>query len=70
MKVYKVQDMQTGLFSTGGYRPNWTKNGKIFSRLSTVKSHLRIMRGDKTFLVVVEYDLVKSSEFPVGALQS
>ena len=70
MKVYKVQDMQTGLFSTGGYCPNWTRNGKIFSRLSAVKSHLRIMRGDKTFLVIIEYDLVKSSEFPVGALRS
>ncbi len=40
MKVYKVRDRETGLFSTGGTYPSWTKNGKAWPSRGALKSHL------------------------------
>lgn len=31
-----------GLFSTGGCRPRWTKNGKTWTNLGHLKNHLNI----------------------------
>lgn len=41
IKVYKIKNGSTGLFSTGGTDPSWTKRGKTWSQLNHVKSHLR-----------------------------
>ncbi len=41
LKVFKIKDSETGLFSTGGYSPNWTKRGKTWSQINHVKTHLR-----------------------------
>jgi len=38
--VYKIQDTKTGLFSTGGSEPRWTKNGKEWTSEGALKSHL------------------------------
>lgn len=38
--VYKIKNSE-GLFSTGGYNPNWTKRGKSWGSMSALKSHLR-----------------------------
>lgn len=40
MKVYKIKDTATGLYSTGGCEPKWTKNGKTWSTKGYVKSSL------------------------------
>lgn len=40
MKVYKIQNTKTGLFSTGGMRPRWTKQGKVWQELSYVHRHI------------------------------
>jgi len=40
MKVYKIRDKKTGLFSTGGQNPKWTRNGKAWSSEGSLKSHL------------------------------
>ena len=46
MKIYKIKDLETGLFSDGGfggyYRNTklWSKNGKTWKRLSDVKNHI------------------------------
>lgn len=39
MKVYKIRNPQ-GLFSNGGSHPSFTKNGKSWSNIGHVKSHL------------------------------
>ena len=40
MKLYKIRDKETGLFSSGGSSPHWTKNGKRWSTLGYLHSHL------------------------------
>jgi len=40
MKVYKICDEKTGLFSTGGANPKWTKVGKIWQCEGHVKSSI------------------------------
>lgn len=41
IKVFKIRDIETGLFSTGGTSPRWTKRGKSWSQINHVKNHLR-----------------------------
>lgn len=38
--VYKIRNSK-GLFSTGGSKPRFVKDGKVWSKLSHVKLHLR-----------------------------
>lgn len=40
---YKIRDGRTGLFSTGGSWPSWVKNGKVWTRLGTLRAHLTMM---------------------------
>lgn len=79
MKIYKIRDMQTGLFSTGGYCPTWNKQGKIWSTLGKVKSHLTMCQRNayyrsntlnSQFWEVVEYSVEESSAFPANSLLS
>jgi len=39
--VYKIKDTNTGLYSTGGYKPKWTKRGKTWSARNHVMCSLR-----------------------------
>jgi hypothetical protein len=48
MKLYKIRDINTGLFSTGGRYPRWTKTGKTWSCEGHVKAHLT-MYSDKEY---------------------
>ncbi len=41
-EVYKIQ-RSDGLFSSGGYRPQFSKNGKIWKRLGDLTQHLNIV---------------------------
>lgn len=40
---YRIQDSETGLFSTGGENPNWTKNGKIW-KITGLRKHTALIR--------------------------
>lgn len=40
MKVFKIRHKETGLFSTGGLSPTWSKQGKVWQRLSYVHNHI------------------------------
>lgn len=44
MKVYKIRDSKTGLYSTGGTKPKWSKRGKVWVSLGALKSHLTLYR--------------------------
>lgn len=46
MKIYKIRNMKTGLFSMGGsstpyYSRLWSKQGKSWNTLNHVKLHLK-----------------------------
>ncbi len=44
--VYKIQDTATKLYSTGGYDPKWTRDGKSWKTMGQLKSSLKLyMRG-------------------------
>lgn len=42
IKIYKIRNKKTGLFSTGGINPNWNKNGKNWKTLAHAKSSIRV----------------------------
>lgn len=41
MKLYKIRDKTTGLYSTGSTNPSWNKTGKTWSATNHVKAHIR-----------------------------
>lgn len=41
MQIHKIKHAKTGLYSTGGNYPRWTKVGKIWKNIGHVKTHLR-----------------------------
>jgi hypothetical protein len=40
MKIYRVRQRSTGLFSTGRSNPRWTKNGRVFASINAAKNHI------------------------------
>jgi len=48
MKVFKIRNQKTGLFSTGGLLPNWTHQGKVWQRINHVHSHICQLTTDYT----------------------
>ena len=56
MKVYKLRNKKTGLFSLGGLYPKYNKSGKIWKRMSDLKLHLSMFDSnrDKEYLDLVE----------------
>lgn len=65
--MYKIINPDTGLFSTGGMTPSWSKTGKIWSHRGHVTSHLSQFseRDKQTYYSnckVVEYELVECDE--------
>jgi hypothetical protein len=43
MRLYKIRDKATGLFSTGGMSPSFNKTGKTWRALNHVRSHLTLL---------------------------
>jgi len=39
--VYKIRHTKTWLYSTGGMSPMWSKNGKVWNSIGSLKCHLR-----------------------------
>ena len=37
MRKFKILDTVTGLYSTGGCKPDWTKEGKAWNSMGQVK---------------------------------
>lgn len=69
MKIFKIRNKATGLWSTGGSSPRWTKKGKIWSTYAHVKSHLRGVAGTRYATVmngiadweIVELEVIENS---------
>jgi hypothetical protein len=43
MKIYKIRNKDTGLFSKGGMTPYWSKKGKTWNSFGHLKLHLSQM---------------------------
>ena len=63
--VYKIIDVDTGKFSCGGRRPEWTTRGKIWSLAGHVKSHLRLGNYKNINAEVVAYKLNQVDSKPL-----
>ena len=42
MQQFKIMDTNTGLFSTGGYKPTWTEKGKTWNTMGLAISSLKL----------------------------
>lgn len=42
MRVYKIRDTKTGLYSMGGCAPKWSRVGKVWTTEGALKSHLTL----------------------------
>lgn len=42
--IYKIRHNETGLFSTGGGNPDWTKRGKTWINRGGITSHLNLVK--------------------------
>jgi hypothetical protein len=67
-KVYKIRSKKTGLFSTGGSSPRWSKKGKIWAGSGPLNNHLNVIKEyggygkivyDREEAELVEYELIE-----------
>jgi hypothetical protein len=60
MTIYKIRNA-AGLYSMGGSYPRFSKNGKIWNSLATLRSHLHMVSGwsDKMVNVYVGCEIVE-----------
>jgi hypothetical protein len=64
--IYKIEDTNTGLFSSGGVDPRWSKRGKTWNRRAQALASLRMyqrgiygqIREIPATWTIVEYKLV------------
>lgn len=65
MRLYRIRRKEDGLFSTGGGNVYFTKQGKLWTNIGHIKSHLRAgMKNGKPMSVykdceIVEYELTE-----------
>lgn len=46
MTLYKIRNKDTGLYSTGGTSPRWSKHsGKVWTNLGNLRRHLALFYG-------------------------
>ena len=44
MKLYKIRNINTGMFSTGGINPTYSSKGKIWKQLNHVRTHITLIK--------------------------
>ena len=49
MSTFKIRDRATGLYSTGGSTPRWSKRGKVWTNIGHVKQHLQQLWRDESY---------------------
>jgi hypothetical protein len=49
MKIYKIRRVSDGLYSSGGIPPKFTKYGKIWSNIGTLKNHFNQFKENKYY---------------------
>ena len=61
MTVYKIRDVHTGKFSTGGTFPSFTSTGKTW-RLGPLKTHFKLAHYNRD-IEIVEYEMVQINTY-------
>lgn len=61
---FKIKDIKTGLYSTGGHTPIFTKNGKLWTKLEYVKRHLHFFKAIPDNWAVVEIVTTEDLVYP------
>lgn len=74
-KVYKIRDMQTGLYQVSGYHIGWSKDGKLWKTMGPMKTHIknvmkysRVSPDQVSLWEIVEYEIVESGRYSAGSL--
>lgn len=44
MKLYRIRNYQTNLYSLGGGLPKWNKTGKVWKNIGQLKNHFNIYK--------------------------
>lgn len=44
MKLYRIKNVSTGLYSLGGGFPKWNKTGKVWKNIGQLKNHFNLYR--------------------------
>lgn len=60
MKLYRIRNINTGLYSLGGGSPRWNKTGKVWKNIGQLKNHLNIYRE-----IQARYQQRKESEIQI-----
>lgn len=74
MKFYKLRDMSTGKYSSGGNNPTWDEDGgKVWMKLGQLKAHLTMwMENNKApispFWEVIEMEVTEAQAYPATAI--
>lgn len=72
MKIYKIRDLSTGKYSTGGIRPEWEEDGKVWLSIGALKSHITSLVKDNItispFWEVIEMEVTEAQAYPVLAI--
>lgn len=62
MKIYKIKDTKTGLYSPGGNYSRWDKDGKKFKTIQSLQRHIKMFNNldpeRYKNAVIEEYELV------------
>lgn len=62
MKIYRIQNTKTGLYSRGGRYPYWNKKGKTW-KINALKAHLRLVGSTYATVkdwVIHEYEVTET----------
>jgi hypothetical protein len=67
MKVYKIRDKATGLFSSGGSMPDWSSKGKAWNNRGALSSHLSIVNNIGVYnnAEMIEYETIENAIIPI-----
>ena len=73
MKIYKIRDLSTGKYSTGGMNPEWEEEGgKVWLSMGALKSHITSISNDGITISplweVIEMELTEAAAYPALAL--
>jgi hypothetical protein len=67
--MYRIRRKVDGLFSTGGGYPRWTKKGKVWNSIGSLKAHLHLQNyGKSDNYEVVELEMVEKSVQTLSSL--
>ena len=70
MIKYKIRDNTTGLYSTGGHTPRFTKAGKLWAHIGHVKSHLNFFKAIPDSWEIVEIHLMDGSTYSAKSIHT